>query len=129
MKTLSNSAGHGPQLRAVASRCFGCCLVAAAVLALSLTGCSTTSNSTGGPAQTAGAQIDDHNTTSAVGYALASDPQYKFGSVNVETSAGTVQLSGFVLSDDQRSRAGNIAKNVPTVKAVLNNLAVKAMDN
>jgi len=100
-----------------------CC--AAAAVVMGLTSCATTSGTGSGPAQTAGAQIDDQNTTTAVGNALAEDPEYKFNTVNVETSAGTVQLSGFVMSDDQKMRAGNIAKSVATVKDVVNNITVK----
>jgi hyperosmotically inducible protein len=105
-----------------------CCVGAA--LALGMTGCSTTGSVAGdstsaGPAQVAGAQEDDRNTTSLVNTALAADPEYKFDTVNVTTSAGIVQLSGFVISAEQKTQAGFVAKNVATVKDVVNSITVK----
>jgi hyperosmotically inducible periplasmic protein len=49
--------------------------------------------------------------------------------VSVETFKGTVQLSGFVNSRDQKNRAGDLAKNVVAVKDVVNNITVKESSN
>lgn len=46
-------------------------------------------------------------------------------SISVTTYEGRVQLSGFVESGEQVSRAGRIAAGVSGVKSVQNNLAVK----
>jgi len=90
-----------------------------------VTGCTT-----GGPYdQSTGERIDDHGTTSRVRDALAQDTQYKYDSVNVETFKGTVQLSGFVNSRDQKNRAGDLAKDVVAVKEVVNNITVKESTN
>src|SRR5688500_7277961 len=66
--------------------------------------------------QSTGEHIDDRGTSSAVKKALGEDTQYKYGGVNVETFKGVVQLSGFVNSKDEKSRAGDLAKAVQGVK-------------
>jgi hypothetical protein len=90
-----------------------------------MTGCTTGSRYE----QSTGERIDDHGTSSRVRDALAADTQYKYESVSVETFKGTVQLSGFVNSRDQKNRAGDLAKNVVAVKQVVNNITVKESSN
>jgi osmotically-inducible protein OsmY len=75
--------------------------------------------------QSTGEHIDDHGTSSNVKKAFGDDTQYKYGGVNVETFKGVVQLSGFVNSKDERSRAGELAKAVHGVSSVKNDLIVK----
>ena len=75
--------------------------------------------------QSTGEQIDDAATSRRVKSALSEDGQYKYGDVVVKTFKGTTQLSGFVNSRDQKSRAGEIAKNVQGVKTVQNNISIK----
>jgi osmotically-inducible protein OsmY len=72
-----------------------------------------------------GESIDDHSTTSRVKSALNGDNVYKYPDVKVTTFKGTVQLSGFVETKDQKSRATDLAKNVAGVKEVENNISVK----
>ncbi len=91
-------------------------------LLLGVTGCTTGSHHE----QSTGERIDDHDTSSRVRAALADDSQYKFGGVNVETFKGTVQLSGFVNTQDQKNRAGDLARKVKDVTDVKNNITVKA---
>jgi osmotically-inducible protein OsmY len=79
--------------------------------------------------QSTGERIDDHGTSSRVKAALGEDTQYKYGRVNVETFKGTVQLSGFVNSRDQKNRAGDLAGKVAGVKEVVNNITVKESVN
>src|SRR6266850_3883557 len=66
--------------------------------------------------QSTGEYIDDAGITARVKKALANDGEYKFPDVNVTTFKGTVQLSGFVNSSDQKKRAAVLAKNVNGVK-------------
>ena len=94
-------------------------------LLLGVTGCTTGSRYE----QSTGERIDDHGTSSRVRAALAHDSQYKYDGVNVETFKGVVQLSGFVNSRDQKNRAGDLAKKVPGVKQVVNNITVKESVN
>jgi hyperosmotically inducible protein len=75
--------------------------------------------------QSTGEDIDDHGITSRVKDALSNDAQYKYEGVQVVTFKGTVQLSGFVDTHDQKSRAGELAKGVEGVKDVDNNITVK----
>jgi hyperosmotically inducible protein len=72
-----------------------------------------------------GQYIDDKSLTVRVNSALADNPDYKFSDVNVTIFRGTVQLSGFVNTSDQKSKAGEIAKGVQGVVAVENNISVK----
>jgi hyperosmotically inducible protein len=90
-------------------------------LLLGVTGCTTGSRYE----QSSGERIDDHGTSSRVRAALADDSQYKYDGVNVETFKGTVQLSGFVNTRDQKNRAGDLARKVRGVNDVENNITVK----
>ena len=69
--------------------------------------------------------IDDKALTSRVNRALGDSGDYKFGEVNVLSLQGTVQLSGFVNTVDQKAMAGSIASQVPGVQKVVNNITVK----
>jgi osmotically-inducible protein OsmY len=107
-------------------RVFGTVLLLGAMpLLLGVTGCTTGSRS----GQSTGERIDDNGTSSRVRSALAADAEYKFASVNVETFKGTVQLSGFVNSREQKNRAADLAKQVSSVKEVVNNITVKESAN
>jgi osmotically-inducible protein OsmY len=75
--------------------------------------------------QSTGEHIDDAGATGHVKKALADDTQYKYDGVNVETFKGVVQLSGFVNSKAEKSRAGDLAKAAKGVKGVKNNIIVK----
>lgn len=95
--------------------------LAALPLLMGVTGC-TTSNPHD---QTVGQRVDDRATSSRVEDALSADPLYKFGGVNVATWNGTVQLSGFVTTREQKSRAAELTRNVAGVREVANNITVK----
>jgi len=90
-------------------------------LLLGVTGCTTGDRYK----QSTGEYIDDHTISSQVKKELGKDPQFKYDQVNVTTFKGTVQLSGFVNTRDQKSRAGELAKKVDAVKEVQNNITVK----
>jgi len=72
-----------------------------------------------------GEAIDDHTISSRVKTALKEDPEYKFPLVEVKTFKDTVQLSGFVKSSQQKSRAADIAKQAAGSRNVENNITVK----
>jgi osmotically-inducible protein OsmY len=46
--------------------------------------------------------------------------------ISVETFKGTVQLSGFANTADEAAKAVNLARNVKGVKAVKNDIRLKA---
>ena len=75
--------------------------------------------------QSTGETIDDKGISMRVKSALSNDAQYKYDGVEVTTFKGTVQLSGFVDTSAQKSRAGNLAKGVQGVKDLENNITVK----
>lgn len=76
--------------------------------------------------RTAGQTVDDATITAKVKSQLLADPDVSALNVNVTTYKGQVQLSGYVDNPTQRSKAEQIAKNVNGVKAVSNDLIVKA---
>ena len=98
---------------------------AALPLLLGVTGCTTGNQYE----QSTGEYIDDNGTSSRVRSALGKDPQYKYDDVKVTTFKGTVQLSGFVNSREQKSRAAEITRNVENVREVVNNITVKEYAN
>ena len=98
----------------------GLCLVLAGGAGMTFTGCA--GNQTD---RSTGQYIDDKSLTMRVHSALADNPEYKFGDVTVNVFRGTVQLSGFVNTSDQKSKAFDIAKGVQGVNRVENNISVK----
>jgi hyperosmotically inducible protein len=75
--------------------------------------------------QSTGEHIDDAATSSRVKDSLSSDSEYKYPDVKVSTFKGTVQLSGWVDTHEQKSKAADLAKNTAGVKDVDNNITVK----
>jgi osmotically-inducible protein OsmY len=90
-------------------------------IVIGLMGCTSTENRYG---RSTGRYIDDQKIASEVKDALQHDPLYKFGQVQTAAYRGTVQLSGFVLNDAQKQRAGDLATRVPGVFAVENNISI-----
>ena len=66
--------------------------------------------------------------TAKVKARLVEDEVTKAYRINVETFKGTVQLSGSVASEEARSRATELAKNVGGVKDVKNSLQIRKSD-
>jgi osmotically-inducible protein OsmY len=89
--------------------------------AVALTSCKTSGD------RTVGAYVDDRMTARRVANALESSPIYKFDDVKVNTFRGTVQLSGFVTTEEQRRQAVDIARRVEGVQEVIDNLSVKPL--
>lgn len=67
----------------------------------------------------------DKRITRQVESNLASSPVYKYEGVRVQTFDGIVQLSGFVSTQEQKDRAGQLAQDIQGVKRVDNVLALK----
>ena len=105
---------------------------ATAVVALgTFTGCETwnRTTSTSTADRSAGRVADDKKITADVKSNLKAEPTYKFTDVEVKTFDGMVQLSGFVNSEDQKQRAGQIAQQVGGVTQVQNNILLKQQPN
>jgi len=97
------------------------------VAILGLTSCSWWNERQGRQTgRTASEYENDHGITHRVEHALKTAPIYKFPEVNVSTFQGTVQLSGFVATEDQKRNAQQITQTTPGVTQVMNNIAVKA---
>jgi len=94
-------------------------LALAGVLALALAGCAADTK------KQAVEYWDDTTITTKVKSKLFDDPQTSGFAISVKTYQGTVQLSGFVNSEKERTRAGELAKSVQGVKDVKNDLIVK----
>jgi osmotically-inducible protein OsmY len=83
-------------------------------------GCSSTPTQ-----QAAGEAIDDGVVTAKVKAALIEDPVTKAHNINVVTFRGQVQLSGFVETDEARTRALQLARDVEGVKNVKDAMEVR----
>ncbi len=93
------------------------CTSLTAIPAMLSTGCSVMHHQ-----ETAGEYGGDAKITARVKADLYKDPDVKGTEVNVHTMKGVVQLSGFVDSEQAKDRAGEIARSVPGVVDVQNNL-------
>jgi osmotically-inducible protein OsmY len=96
-------------------------LAAAAALTLvQLTGCAVARDQ-----QSVGSYIDDAALTTRVKARMAEDKTVSATSISVETLNGTVQLSGFAKSADERASAERLARTTPGVQAVRNGILVR----
>jgi osmotically-inducible protein OsmY len=75
--------------------------------------------------ESTGEYIDDSVITTKVKSLLAEDDFLKSFQISVETYQGTVQLSGFVNSQQAVDKAAEITRSVKGVKSLKNNLIVK----
>ena len=96
-------------------------IAATALISASLSGCVAGDRYN----RSTGEYIDDKSINSRVRDALNGNLEYKFDGVKIDSFKGTVQLSGFVDTDAQRSTAGDLATKVQGVRAVENNISIK----
>jgi osmotically-inducible protein OsmY len=96
-------------------RCFMIMMLTATFVA-----CASTSKQ-----ESTGEYVDDSVITTKVKSLLAADDFLKSFEISVETYKGSVQLSGFVNSQQAVDNAGEIARSVKGVKSVKNDLIVK----
>jgi osmotically-inducible protein OsmY len=75
--------------------------------------------------QTTGAYIDDTAITATVKSRMLEDKDVAGTSITVETLNGTVMLSGFAKSAQEKATAESIARKVDGVKAVKNEITVR----
>ena len=86
----------------------------------SAVGCASTATEKG-----TGEYIDDAVITTKVKAALVEDPLTKAYQIEVETYKGVVQLSGFVATQAEASRAVTVARGVQGVTSVKNDIRIK----
>ena len=91
-----------------------------AVTLLTAAGCASTHKHEG-----TGEYVDDSVITSKVKAAILNEPTLSSAEINVETFKGIVQLSGFVNSSADISKAVAVARGVGGVKSVKNDMRLK----
>jgi osmotically-inducible protein OsmY len=96
-------------------------LLLAAIMASTVVACTSSPTQ-----QSTGQAIDDGVVTAKVKAKLIKDPVTKAHQINVETFKGTVQLSGFVESDQARTRALQLARDTEGVKQVKDALEIRS---
>jgi hyperosmotically inducible periplasmic protein len=84
------------------------------------TGCSVMRGQEG-----VGAYVDDTSITTAVKAKFVEDKTVDAGAIKVETINGTVALSGFAKSPQEKAKAEYIARNTKGVRDVRNNIIVR----
>jgi osmotically-inducible protein OsmY len=88
---------------------------------LATTGCAVVRDQ-----QTVGEYVDDASLTTRVKAKFAESPIVSAMSISVETLKGTVQLSGFAKSNEERSTAERLARETSGVRAVRNDIVVRS---
>jgi osmotically-inducible protein OsmY len=99
-------------------------ILAAAVTAVAMAltaGCAVTRDQ-----QSMGSYVDDTAITTQVKAKFANDQTVSAMSISVETLKGTVQLSGFAKTLDEKMQAEKLARSVSGVVAVKNDIVVRA---
>lgn len=91
-----------------------------ALTLLTAAGCASTQKHEG-----TGEYVDDSVTTGKVKAAILDDPSLSSAEINVETFKGVVQLSGFVNSRADINKAASVARSIPGVKSVKNDMRLK----
>jgi len=91
-----------------------------AIGAMSGTGCAVTSGQS-----SVGQYVDDATIATRVKARFAEDPGVSAMRIQVEALNGTVQLAGFATSQAEKDRAAQLARSVPEVKEVRNNILVR----
>ncbi len=95
-------------------------ILVALVMIAFLTACASTPQHS-----STGEVVDDSVITTKIKSHIAADDLLKGYQVSVETRKGIVELSGFVNTQRDKDRAGEIARSVEGVKSVQNALIVK----
>jgi len=93
---------------------------AGVILVASALGCASTAKQEG-----TGEYVDDTVITGKVKTAIFAEADLKSAEINVETFKGVVQLSGFVSSKAAEDKAVKVARGVPGVKSVKDDMRVK----
>jgi hypothetical protein len=111
---------HHPPIMKTSPRTLAAILTLASVSVGYLTGCSKTSTR-----QSTGEIVDDTAVTSKVKAEFVKDPLVKAMDIKVNTFKGTVQLSGFADSAEEKKRAEELARGVPGVNKIENKIELK----
>jgi hyperosmotically inducible protein len=99
-------------------------ILTAAITAMALltgTGCTVARDQ-----QTVGSYVDDTTITTRVKAKFAEDKTVSAMAIEVATLKGTVQLSGFAKSVDEKMTAEKLARSVSGVNDVRNDIVVRS---
>jgi osmotically-inducible protein OsmY len=91
-----------------------------ALTLLTAAGCASSQKQEG-----TGEYVDDSVITTKVKAAILHEPTLSSAEINVETFKGVVQLSGFVNSHADITKAVEVARGVGGVKSVKNDMRLK----
>ena len=94
--------------------------ILAAAFVLAALGCAGTEKR-----QSTGAYLDDTAITAKVKTAIFNEPTLKVNDIKVDTDASVVLLRGVVDTRADMVKAGELARAVPGVTAVRNDLQIK----
>lgn len=92
----------------------------AAVAMLAVSGCAVTRDQ-----QSVGEYVDDAAITTAIKARHARSTDVAATSITVETLNGTVMLSGYATSENEKATAEALAREVDGVKAIENQIVVR----
>lgn len=95
-------------------------LALAGLLVFTAAGCAVTRDQS-----TVGEYVDDAAITARVKAKFADDAAVSAMSISVETLRGTVQLSGFAKSAQEKNRAEVVARGTQGVRRVDNSIVVR----
>lgn len=95
--------------------------IAAATTVVVTTGCAVTRGQS-----TVGEYIDDATITTVVKARLVESKAVDAAAISVETLDGTVQLSGFAKTANEKATAESIARGASGVKDVKNSIIIKS---
>jgi len=90
------------------------------LIALYLSGCTSMTG------ETMGETMTDSKITTTVKSKLAVDQASSLSRIGVETTRGTVQLTGVVENAATKEKAAAVARSVDGVKNVVNNLQIQS---
>jgi len=89
--------------------------------AVATSGCAVTSGQS-----SVGQYVDDATISTRVKARFAEDPAVSAARIQVETVNGTVQLSGFAVTQAEKDKAGQLARATADVKQLRNDIIVRA---
>lgn len=75
--------------------------------------------------QTPGQYVDDAGIATKVRTAIVADQQLKLRQIDVNVMDKVVQLSGFVDSAQEKTRAADVARGIDGVRSVKNDIVVR----
>lgn len=96
-------------------------LLLSVVALFAISGCAGTHESGKNPVAS---MLDDSTITTRVNHEMLKDQTVKARQIDVDTIGGNVTLTGVVATQNEATRATQIAQRVPGVKSVSNNIQI-----